>query len=52
MILKYYLTVEEARDTIQCVEWRKSKYQGIHIGVVSALGVYLLWDYIKNPDNF
>lgn len=52
MILKYYLTVEEARDTIQCVEWRKSKYRGIHIGLVSALGVYLLWDYIKNPDNF
>lgn len=52
MILKYYLTEEEARDTIQCVEWKKSKYRRIHIGVVSALGVYLLWDYAKNSDNF
>ncbi len=52
MKLTYYLTMEEAQEAIQCVEWKRSKYRGIHIGAISFLGGFLLLDYAKNPDNF
>lgn len=50
--LTYYLTMEEAQEAVQCVEWKKNKYRGIHIGIISLLGGILLLDYAKNPDKF
>lgn len=52
MKITYYLTMEEAQEAVQCVEWKKSKYRGIHIGIISLLGGFLLLDYAKNPDKF
>lgn len=48
--LSYQLTPEEAEEALVCLNWkREGKYKNVNVGIMSILGVFLLFAYIREP---
>lgn len=50
---KYKLTTEELEEVLLCLNWKKEgKMRDINLCIISILGAFVLYLYIRNPGQF